>query len=121
MVLLRKQAGSEPVPRIVFIQSLITASLLVLLVTPFAPLPRTEDLPEIAAWACSARRAGSYSPWFRPRDAAKVSVAEYTGLIWAAIIGYVFFAETPRAMSGSGRRLSWRVASPSARARPGPA
>ena len=32
-------------------------------------------------------------------------VAEYTGLIWAALIGYAFFAETPRAMVWIGGSL----------------
>jgi S-adenosylmethionine uptake transporter len=35
---------------------------------------------------------------FARAEAAKVIVAEYSGLIWAALIGYIAFAETPRAM-----------------------
>jgi S-adenosylmethionine uptake transporter len=122
MVLLRKQAGSEPVARIVFIQSLITASLLVLLVTPFAPLPRQEDLPEIAAMGLLGAAGGFLlAMGFARADAAKVSVAEYTGLIWAAIIGYAFFAETPRAMVWVGAALVVAGCLAVARARPGSA
>jgi S-adenosylmethionine uptake transporter len=43
-----------------------------------------------------------------------VSVAEYSGIIWAALIGFVFFAETPRPMVWIGAVLviagCWTVA-----------
>jgi drug/metabolite transporter (DMT)-like permease len=104
MVLLRKQAGSEPVPRIVFVQSLITAGIISAFVLPAfflpsPPVPQGGDLVRALAVAALGT-AGNFllAMAFSKAEAAKVIVAEYTGMIWAALLGFVFFAETPRPM-----------------------
>jgi S-adenosylmethionine uptake transporter len=106
MVLLRKQAGSEPVPRIVFIQSLLTAGAMSLLVLPAPTVPQGGDLVRAVAIAALGT-IGNFllAMAFARAEAAKVIVAEYTGLIWAAVLGYLFFAETPRAMVWVGAAL----------------
>jgi drug/metabolite transporter (DMT)-like permease len=106
MVLLRRQAGSEPVPRIVFMQSLITAGLITAFTLPTARLPAGSDI----GWAVAVAALGTFGNFllamaFARAEAAKVIVAEYSGLIWAAIIGYIVFAETPRAMVWAGAAL----------------
>jgi drug/metabolite transporter (DMT)-like permease len=106
MVLLRKQAGDEPVARIVFIQSLLTAGIISALVLPTARLPQGSDITAAVAIAALGT-LGNFllAMAFARAEAAKVIVAEYSGLIWAAIIGYVVFAETPRAIVWAGAAL----------------
>jgi drug/metabolite transporter (DMT)-like permease len=99
MVLLRKQAGTEPVPRIVFIQSLLTAGMISVIALPTARMPVGADI----GWAVAIAALGTAGNFllamaFARAEAAKVIMAEYSGLIWAALIGYIAFAETPRAM-----------------------
>jgi drug/metabolite transporter (DMT)-like permease len=106
MVLLRKQAGSEPVARIVFMQSLITAAIISVITLPSARLPAGADI----GWAVTIAALGTAGNFllamaFARAEAAKVIVAEYSGLIWAAIIGYIAFAETPRTMVWAGAAL----------------
>jgi drug/metabolite transporter (DMT)-like permease len=106
MVLLRKQAGTEPVARIVFIQSLLTAAMISAIALPTARLPVGTDI----IWAVAIAALGTCGNFllamaFARAEAAKVIVAEYSGLIWAAIIGYIAFAETPRAMVWAGAAL----------------
>ncbi len=103
IVLLRRQAGGEPVARIVFVQSLLLASAT-------APLAAAGALPQVAGLAAADlwKVAGLgllgttggllLAAAFKRADAGKVAVSEYTGLIWAAIIGWLAFAETPRSM-----------------------
>jgi drug/metabolite transporter (DMT)-like permease len=106
MVLLRKQAGGEPVPRIVFVQALLTAAIISAIMLPMARLPEGGDVGKAFAIAAIGT-AGNLllTMAFARAEAAKVIVAEYTGLIWAAIIGYLAFAETPRPMVWVGAAL----------------
>jgi drug/metabolite transporter (DMT)-like permease len=99
MVLLRKQAGGEPVPRIVFMQSLLTAGLLTPFMLPAMSMPVGSELAKALSIAALGT-AGAFllTMAFARAEAGKVIVAEYTGLIWAALIGYAVFAETPRPM-----------------------
>jgi drug/metabolite transporter (DMT)-like permease len=106
MVLLRKQAGGEPVPRIVFMQSLMTAGLLSVVMLPSTALPQGMDLAKALAIAVLGTIGNVLLAMaFARAEAAKVIVAEYTGLIWAALIGYVVFLETPRLMVWAGAAL----------------
>ncbi len=62
------------------------------------PMPVGIDVWKVLGLASWHRRQPAARRRFRRAEAAKVAVAEYTGLIWAAILGYVFFAEVPRSM-----------------------
>jgi drug/metabolite transporter (DMT)-like permease len=106
MVLLRKQAGQEPVARIVFIQALLTAAAISAFMLPVTPLPQGEDLAKAVAIAAIGT-AGNFllAMAFARAEAAKVIIAEYSGLIWAALIGFLFFAETPRPVVWAGAAL----------------
>ncbi len=99
MVLLRRQAGNEPVARIVFMQSLLISAVMVPFMALSTPLPQGLEIPKVLAVGALGT-AGNYllTTAFKNAEAAKVAVAEYTGLIWAALIGYAFFHETPRLM-----------------------
>ncbi len=106
MVLLRKQSGSEPVARIVFMQSLLISCLIVPIMVWSTPLPREMDIARAAAIGLLGTVGNLLlATAFSRAEAAKVAVSEYTGLIWAALIGYAFFAETPRLMVWLGAGL----------------
>jgi S-adenosylmethionine uptake transporter len=106
MVLLRRQAGIEPVSRIVFLQSLLISLVIVPLAVFTTPLPTGVTVWKVLALGVLGT-AGNYllAIAFKKAEAAKVAVSEYTGLIWAAILGYVFFSETPRMMVWVGAAL----------------
>jgi drug/metabolite transporter (DMT)-like permease len=106
MVLLRRQAGNEPVARIVFMQSLLISAVMVPLMAFSTPMPQGADIWKVLAVGVLGT-VGNYTltTAFKKAEAAKVAVAEYTALIWAALIGYAFFQETPRMMVWVGGAL----------------
>ncbi len=97
IVLLRHQSGDEPITRIMFVQVLLG----LLVIAPFRigeiELPRG-DLAWLALASGAFGTVGNLLvAWAVSRaPAARVGVTEYTGLVWASILGYVFFAEVPR-------------------------
>lgn len=106
MVLLRRQAGNEPAVRIVFIQSLLMAAVLVPLMAFATRLPQGVDVWKVLALGVLGTFGNLLlATAFKRAEAAKVAVSEYTGLIWAALLGYVFFAEVPRPMVWVGAAL----------------
>jgi drug/metabolite transporter (DMT)-like permease len=106
MVLLRKQSGSEPVARIVFLQSLCICFVLVPFLSFSTPMPQGNDFWEVVAvGALGTSGAFLLATAFSKSEAAKVAVSEYTGLIWAALMGYFFFQETPRLIVWMGAAL----------------
>jgi drug/metabolite transporter (DMT)-like permease len=106
MVLLRRQAGDEPASRIVFLQSLLMGVVVFPMAAFTTPLPQGIDVVKVLSVGLLGT-AGNLllAMAFKRAEAAKVGVAEYTGLIWAALIGYAFFSETPRAMVWVGAAL----------------
>jgi S-adenosylmethionine uptake transporter len=96
MVLLRARAAKDPLPVIVLLQNWVPA----LLIAPVAAATWTTPAP--IHWAMFATigvlgAAGHVLlTWaFARATAARIGVVEYTVIVWAAIIGYVFFAEVP--------------------------
>jgi drug/metabolite transporter (DMT)-like permease len=106
MVMLRRQAGQEPAARITLMQSLITVAIIAPLTVWRMPLPEAHDLWRGLAIG-GLGTLGTYllTMAYARTEAAKVAVTEYTGLIWAAMIGYAFFGEAPRAMVYAGGAL----------------
>jgi drug/metabolite transporter (DMT)-like permease len=97
MVLLRKQASNEPVARIVFMQSVLISCAIIPFMALSTRMPVGVEIGKVLMIGALGT-AGNFilTTAFSRAEAAKVAVAEYTGLIWAALIGYAFFAETPR-------------------------
>jgi S-adenosylmethionine uptake transporter len=97
MVMMRKQTGDEPVERIVLIQPLLG----LLAVAPFS-LPTLAWPTGSTLWlALLMGLLGTSGSWalawaFKHAPAHRIGVAEYTGLIWAAGLGYSLFGEVPR-------------------------
>lgn len=96
VVLLRAQTAQEPITVIVTVQG----ALVVLLLAPVVAVQFT--WPTGADWAVYAAlgllgTAGylAFAGGLKHMTAARFGLVEYTGLLWAALIGYVFFSETP--------------------------
>jgi drug/metabolite transporter (DMT)-like permease len=106
MVLLRRQAGNEPAVRIVFMQSLLISAVMVPSMALATPLPQGIGVVQVLAVGVLGT-AGNLllTTAFRKAEAAKVAASEYTGLIWAALIGFAFFQEVPRTMVWVGGAL----------------
>jgi drug/metabolite transporter (DMT)-like permease len=96
MVLLRARAAKDPLPVIVLLQNWVPA----LLIAPVAVATWTTPAPVHWAMFATIGALGAAGhvllTWaFARATAARVGVVEYTVIVWAAIIGYVFFAEVP--------------------------
>ena len=105
-VLLRAQTAHEPVVTIVLTQSLIVSALLLPVVAYDAVLPTVQDGALFAALGLFG--AGGYLAFanaIAKLPAARVAVADYSGLIWAALLGYVLFAEVPKPSLWAGAAL----------------
>jgi drug/metabolite transporter (DMT)-like permease len=106
MVLLRRQAGNEPAVRIVFMQSLLISAVMVPMMALATPLPQGIGIVQVLAVGLLGTLGNLLlTTAFHKAEAAKVAVAEYTGLIWAALIGFAFFQEVPRTMVWVGGAL----------------
>jgi drug/metabolite transporter (DMT)-like permease len=97
IVLLRAQTAHESPEVIVFVQSLL-ASLMIapVVAADFLPLDRNLVLSFALVGLFGASGYLCYAYALSLTTAARFSIVEYTGLLWAAFFGYVFFAEVPR-------------------------
>ncbi len=98
IVLLRAQTAGEPIPVIVAVQALIASLLLM----PFAAAQFV--WPDALEWASfvamgliGAIGYLAFVSGLKHMAAARFSVVEYTGLLWAVVFGYAFFSEVPSA------------------------
>ncbi len=97
LVLLRQQATGEAPVQVVFIQAL----LVTLLVTPALAFT-TWSSAQIQHWPTIAGIGVASTAGYlilvkalSGLTAVRYSVIEYTGLVWAALIGWLWFAEQP--------------------------
>jgi drug/metabolite transporter (DMT)-like permease len=96
LVLLRARAQRDPIVYIVFFQNIGPA----LIISPFAAAvwraPASSDLALFALIA--ALGVGGHflmASAYARAQAARLASLDYTALIWATILGFVFFAEVP--------------------------
>lgn len=97
IVLLRAQTAHEPIFVIVSVQAAMVALIL-------APVMAFQFvMPTLNDWlwfgllgACGTIGYLAFASGLKQITAARFSVVEYTGLLWAALFGYVFFHETPK-------------------------
>lgn len=98
MVLARVQAQRDSLWTILLLQNLLPTALLA---APAAWLwaPVTPgDLPAIALTGLLATVGLLAITWaFRHLEASRVAPMEYTGLLWAGLLGYALFGEVPSA------------------------
>ncbi len=97
MVLLRKLARNDSAVTTAFLSNLFPALYLLPFALWLGVAPQPADLPQFAATGLAG-----FVMWFlltaayARAPAQSVAPAEYTALIWGAILGIVFFSETPR-------------------------
>jgi drug/metabolite transporter (DMT)-like permease len=98
MVLARHQAQRDSLWTILLLQNLLPT---LLLAGPAATLwqpMRPGDLPAIALTGALATVGLLAITWaFKHLEASRVAPIEYTGLLWAGLLGYLVFGEVPSA------------------------
>lgn len=98
MVLARVQAQRDSLWTILLLQNLLPTLLLAAPVAwVWQPLQRG-DLPEVVLSGALATVGLLAITWaFRHLEASRVAPMEYTGLVWAGLLGYTLFGEVPTA------------------------
>jgi drug/metabolite transporter (DMT)-like permease len=85
------------VTTILIVQSALIPLLLLPIFGATFRLPAAEDLLPIAGLGLlAALGLSAFSYAISKLPAAQVAVADYSGLLWAALIGWFVFAEMPR-------------------------
>ncbi|GHC96021.1 hypothetical protein GCM10019060_25610 [Novosphingobium pokkalii] len=94
LVLQRRQAQMATPVEVAFYQSVVIALLLAPLAVVWAPWPTPGQWALVVAGALLAALAMMLLAWAYARAEAQVLVPlEYTAFIWAAVVGWVAFAE----------------------------
>ncbi len=97
VVLLRSQTLHESVPTILIVQAAMITLGLAIVAGPSFTMPDGADLWAIGGIGLlGAAGIYAFSAAIAKLQAAQVAAADYSGLIWAAMLGYVAFGETPR-------------------------
>lgn len=106
IVLLRAQTAQEPVTVILSTQSLMVAAMIApfAVFTPAAPTS-IEIILFLVIGALGSLGHLCFGNGLKRMPAATFGMIEYTGVIWAALLGYAFFDETPRATAWIGAAL----------------
>jgi S-adenosylmethionine uptake transporter len=106
IILMRQQALVARPVEIAFFTSLIMAAGF-LLVSPFlARAPATEQWPALVAAAFLAFGSLLLLSWAYARaEAQRLAPVEYTGFVWAAIFGLIFFSEPVRPLTLAGAAM----------------
>lgn len=97
IVLLRAQTAREPVTVILSVQALMVA-LMVAPVAASLPLPAPSKLDFAFMAGIGVLGAAGHLAFgngLKRMPAARFAMIEYTGVIWAALLGYAFFSEVP--------------------------
>jgi S-adenosylmethionine uptake transporter len=96
LIILRKQATRDPLPVLVLLQNWIPAFyILPLALWQWTPLA-TPDISAFVAIGVLGALGHVAMTWaFARATAARLGVVEYTALVWAALIGFVWFGEVP--------------------------
>jgi len=97
MVLLRQLARNDSAVTTAFLSNVFPAIYLIPFAIYLGAAPQAADLPLFALTGLTG-----FFMWFMLTSAYSrapaqdIAPAEYTALIWSALLGYVFFAELPR-------------------------
>lgn len=121
LILARQQAQIAKPAEIAFFQNLLTASILAL-ASPWLlePLPMVK-LPMLAGAAVLAIISLLLMSWAYARAEAQILIpVEYTAFVWAALFGWLFFAEPVTVWTVSGTALIVAGSLVAARVKPSP-
>lgn len=96
MVLTRRQAQHDSIPTFLLLQNVLPLAMLALPAAAVWEPVKAPDLPAIAAVGALASVGLCAITWaLRHMEASRLAPVEYTGFLWAALIGYVAFGEIP--------------------------
>jgi S-adenosylmethionine uptake transporter len=96
MVLARMQAQRDSLWTILLLQNLLPALLLIVPACALWKPLHAGDLPAIGLVGLLATVGLLSVTWaFKSLEASRVAPLEYTGLIWAGLLGYLLFGELP--------------------------
>lgn len=106
MVLTRHQAQHDSIPTFLLLQNVLpTAMMAVPALALWEPVP-AGDLPAIAAVGAFATIGLACITWaLRHMEASRLAPVEYSGFVWAALIGYFAFGEVPAAHTAASAAL----------------
>jgi S-adenosylmethionine uptake transporter len=106
IILMRQQAQLARPLETAFFTSLIMGSCFLLLAPFLAVPPGTAELPAILAAALLAFVSLMLFAWAYARaEAQRLAPVEYTGFLWAAVFGFLFFAEPVRPLTFIGAAM----------------
>ena len=106
IILMRRQALIAKPVEIVFFQSMAIAALLVLAAPALAVVPSARELPALALSSLLSLGGALLFAWAYARgEAQHLAPTEYTGLIWAALFGWLVFGERVTAATLAGGAL----------------
>lgn len=106
MVLTRRQAQRNSLPTFLLLQNLMPLALLALPAAWLWKPVQLADLPTIAAAGALATLGLAAITWALARmEASRLAPVEYTGFIWAALIGFLAFNEMPTAYTAASAAL----------------
>ncbi|MBY0520079.1 MAG: DMT family transporter [Sphingomonas sp.] len=106
LILLRQQAQIADPLEIALFTSIVLGGLLLIGSPWFSGLPDTRQLPTIGLAAVLGSVSAMALAWAYGRAEAQVlAPVEYTAFVWAAILGYLFFAERVSLFTVAGAAL----------------
>ena len=121
IILMRQQALVAGPVEIAFFTSLIMAACFLLAAPFIAAAPAAEHLPAILSAAALSFVSLILLSWAYARaEAQHLAPVEYTGFIWASILGFLIFAEPVRPLTLVGAAMIVAACLTTARARPAP-
>jgi S-adenosylmethionine uptake transporter len=121
IILMRQQAQLAGPLEIAFFTSGIMAAGFVLAAPFLAFVPGREHVPAIVGAAALAFASLLLLSWAYARaEAQHLAPVEYTGFLWAAVFGFLFFAEPVRPLTLAGAAMIVAACLYAARPRPAP-
>ncbi len=106
IILMRQQALAARPVEIAFFQSVVVAALLLLAAPVLAVVPGAVHLPALLASSLLSLGGALLFAWAYARgEAQALAPTEYTGIVWAALFGWIAFGEAVTASTLIGGAL----------------
>lgn len=121
IILMRRQALAAGPVEIAFFQSTIVGALLLVAAPFLAIVPERAEVPALLASSLLSLGGALLFAWAYARgEAQALAPTEYTGIVWAALFGWMAFGEAVTASTLIGSTLIIAGCIHAARARPAP-
>jgi len=121
LILMRQQALLAKPLEIVFFQNLVIFTLMLIAAPWLGSVPASAQLPEILAAGILAIVSLLLLSWAYARaEASYLVTSEYSGFLWAALFGFLFFGEQVSPWTSAGAVLIVSGCAIAARSRPHP-